>query len=136
MIMIDATKKIQVSIQAFMATARFVAIFAIVFGSLCALFLDDSYSERVHPPFFASADSDNDNMSYTACFSGFGVAFSASLFSQLFQHSIPGLLRPLKAQPDKLPAVPVRELSFLVVQFLSSIGAHPPPPPFHIRGAT
>ena len=82
----------QVSIQAIMATARFVAIFAIVFGSWCALFWDDSYSNRSHPPYFASSDQ-NDGakvermMSYTATFSGFGIAFSASLFSQLFQVS-------------------------------------------------
>jgi hypothetical protein len=108
----------QVSIQAGMAIARFVAIFTIVFGSLCALFLDDSNSDRTQPPFFASSDPDTGTMSYTASFSGFGMAFSASLFSQLFQHSIPGLLRPLKEQPDKLPAVPVSRLASPIISAL------------------
>jgi hypothetical protein len=34
-------------------------------------------------------------MSYTWDFTGFGVVFSTALFSQLFQHSVPGLIRPL-----------------------------------------
>jgi amino acid permease len=95
----------QVSIQTIMALVRFVAIFIIVFGSVSALYLDDSESSGNHAPYWAPQELEK--MSYTSCFSGFGVAFSTSLFSQLFQHSIPGLLRPLKGQPEKLPHVPV-----------------------------
>lgn len=97
----------QVSIQAIMALVRFVAIFIIVFGSVSALYLDDSESSGNHAPHWAPQELEGCVMSYTSCFSGFGVAFSTSLFSQLFQHSIPGLLRPLKEQPEKLPHVPV-----------------------------
>lgn len=94
----------QLSIQALMAAVRFVALFAIILGSVAGLFLDPSRSDRDRPPFLAPGDGDD--MSYTARFSGFGVAFSACLFSQLFQHSVPGLLRPLRERPETLPAVP------------------------------
>ena len=35
---------------------------------------------------------------------GFGLAFSTTLFSQLFQHSVPGLVRPL-ADADRPKAM-------------------------------
>jgi len=45
-------------------------------------------------------------MSYSFAFSGFGVMFSTALFSQLFQHSVPGLIRPLpEYQKRKVPGV-------------------------------
>jgi amino acid permease len=104
----------QVSIQSLMATARFVAIFIMVVGSLVALFTDNKNSAepkigiamRSHPPYWASPDPEGCHMSYIACFSGFGVAFSTALFSQLFQHSVPGLLRPLRAQPQLVSKAP------------------------------
>lgn len=102
----------QVSIQSLMAKARFLAIFIMVAGSLFALFVDDS-PERLlviapndHPPFWAPSEPDGCQMSYTACFTGFGVAFSTALFSQLFQHSVPGLLRPLNDQPHLIGKAP------------------------------
>jgi hypothetical protein len=97
----------QITVQSIMANVRFVAIFVMVFGSLLALWIDGSESNYSHPPYWAPAEPENCEMSYTACFSGFGVAFSTSLFSQLFQHSVPGLLRPLRGQPEKLPKVPI-----------------------------
>ena len=97
----------QVAIQSIMAHVRFVAIFVMVLGSMVALSIDGSKSNSTHPPYWALDEPDGCQMSYTACYSGFGVAFSTSLFSQLFQHSIPGLLRPLKEQPQKLSKVPV-----------------------------
>lgn len=102
----------QVSIQSLMATARFVAIFIMVVGSLLALLIDNSaerevgIASRSHPPYWASPDQEGCHMSYVACFSGFGVAFSTALFSQLFQHSVPGLLRPLRGQPLLFPHAP------------------------------
>lgn len=98
----------QVSVQSIMATVRFVAMFIMIGGSLLALFLDDAREDATHdhPPFFAPSEPKDCQMSYTACFSGFGVAFSTALFSQLFQHSVPGLLRPLKDRPDKLVQAP------------------------------
>lgn len=97
----------QVAIQSLMATVRFLALFIMIGGSVLALWLDDGLSKRSLPPYFAPADTEGCHMSYTACFSGFGVAFSTALFSQLFQHSVPGLLRPLHDQPRKIVQAPV-----------------------------
>ena len=102
----------QISIQSLMAVVRFLAIFIMVFGSMLALFLDDSRLSdenegMYNPPYWAPTEAEGCQMSYTVCLSGFGVAFSASLFSQLFQHSIPGLLRPLRDQPQLHKKVPV-----------------------------
>jgi amino acid permease len=103
----------QVSIQSLMATARFVAIFVMVAGSVLALLVDDSEDRKNamedpadRPPYFAPAEEDGCHMSYTACFSGFGVAFSTAIFSQLFQHSVPGLLRPLRNQSELVGKAP------------------------------
>jgi hypothetical protein len=97
----------QVAIQSFMATVRFVALFIMIAGSGFALFLDaDNNSDRTHPPYFAPAEPNECQMSYTTCFSGFGVAFSTALFSQLFQHSVPGLLRPLRDRPSEIKQAP------------------------------
>eukprot|EP00546_Thalassionema_frauenfeldii_P017235 CAMPEP_0178899140 /NCGR_PEP_ID=MMETSP0786-20121207/2727_1 /TAXON_ID=186022 /ORGANISM="Thalassionema frauenfeldii, Strain CCMP 1798" /LENGTH=534 /DNA_ID=CAMNT_0020569949 /DNA_START=162 /DNA_END=1767 /DNA_ORIENTATION=+ len=98
----------QVSIQSLMAAARFLAIFVMVAGSIMALLVDNSPERTVsnHAPYWATPDHDGCNMSYLACYSGFGVAFSTALFSQLFQHSVPGLLRPLKGRNQLINKVP------------------------------
>ena len=105
----------QISVQSLMAAVRFVAIFIMVFGSILSLLLDDSSALEPQdgtdssggPPYWAPAEQVSCQMSYTYCFRGFGVAFSTSLFSQLFQHSIPGLLRPLRDSPSRVKKVPV-----------------------------
>lgn len=101
----------QIAVQSAMAYLRFFAIAIMIVGSLLGLLVDnhgDMEADRqsINPPFFAPVELDNCQMSYTACFSGFGVAFSTALFSQLFQHSVPGLLRPLREQPDKVLRAP------------------------------
>ena len=98
----------QLAMQSLMAAVRFVAIAVVVFGSIFALLVDRSHNFRDSPPFFATPENDGCEMSYMACFDGFGIAFSTCMFSQLFQHSIPGLLRPLSDQPEKLRQAPVR----------------------------
>jgi len=91
----------QITIQAAMAVARFVAIFIMVAGSVYALLTDptDNNSTRTSAPY--TAPSVPGGMSYTYDFGGFGVLFSTALFSQLFQHSVPGLIRPLPAKHKK-----------------------------------
>jgi hypothetical protein len=98
----------QLSIQSVMATIRFAAMFIMIGGSVVALLFDSRRALDSNPPYFAPAEPEGCQMSYTACFPGFGVAFSTALFSQLFQHSVPGLLRPLDNQPEKLEKAPVR----------------------------
>ena len=91
----------QITVQAVMAVARFVAIFIMVAGSLFALFTDstDNSSSKTSPPYTAPEVAGE--MSYSFAFSGFGVLFSTALFSQLFQHSVPGLIAPLPASERK-----------------------------------
>jgi len=99
----------QISIQFAMAIVRFLSIFIMVGGAVIALLIDENNSGEDGtggPPYFAPSEKDGCLMNYTACFSGFGVAFSTALFSQLFQHSVPGLIRPLKGQTDKIEKVP------------------------------
>ncbi|KAG7346988.1 transmembrane amino acid transporter [Nitzschia inconspicua] len=97
----------QLGLQSVMASIRFIAIFIIAFGSLVALFLDGSRSNREAPPYFARENPQGCAMSYTSCFSGFSVAFSTFVFAQLFQHSVPGLLRPLQDKPSQIKRTPI-----------------------------
>jgi len=83
----------QVGIQSLMALVRFLAIFIMVGGSIAALVLTE---ENPNSSLGLAGENGDCNI-YTACFSGFGVAFSTALFSQLFQHSVPGLIRPLQS---------------------------------------
>ena len=109
----------QITIQGMMAVARFLAIFVMVGGSVYALLNDPENSQLSNnetlsgPPYFAppSSSLETSEMSYTFSFSGFGVMFSTALFSQLFQHSVPGLIRPLpKAQKKHVASVFFRAL--------------------------
>ena len=61
-------------------------------------------------------------MSYTARFSGFGVTFSACLFSKLFAQSVLWLLWPLRTRPETLPGMPMRGV--VAVLALFSVRAH------------
>ena len=91
----------QMTVQALMAVLRFLAIFAMIFGSIAALFMDkidNNSSEDATPPYFAAEE---EGMSYLFNFNGFGVMFSTALFSQLFQHSVPGIIRPLPDHEKK-----------------------------------
>lgn len=118
----------QISIQVAMAMMRFVAIFLMIAGSIIGIMSEGRY---------AGKHTSNDNEHFTtstleeeeqfcwgriSCFSGFGVAFSTALFSQLFQHSVPGLLRPLKQKHcneygDNIRQVPVSFYYGLMFKF-------------------
>jgi hypothetical protein len=79
----------QITTQAILSIIRFVVIFAMILSSTFGLVL-------------RSTSTSNTSTSSTmplADTSGFGVAFSTALFSQLFQHSVPGLIRPLSHRP-------------------------------------
>ena len=72
----------QLLIQALMAAVRFVVLVVVILGSVVGLFLDPLRSDRNRFLFLVPGNSND--MSYTARVSGFSVAFSACLFSQLF----------------------------------------------------
>ena len=80
----------QVSIQAIMALVRFLAIFTMIFGSIMNVSTTTPTTTTIAVPLWKET--------------GFAVAFSTALFSQVFQHSVPGLIRPL--HENKVGKVP------------------------------
>lgn len=78
----------QISVQVIMSILRFLSLATLLFGTIAAMVIDP------HP-----AIDPNTSIGYYK-FSGFGLMFTTAIFSQLFQHSVPGLIRPL-SQADK-----------------------------------
>mmetsp|Transcript_4879 Transcript_4879/g.8675 ORF Transcript_4879/g.8675 Transcript_4879/m.8675 type:complete len:556 (-) Transcript_4879:276-1943(-) len=87
----------QINVQVAMSLLRFAAIFIIVFGAMYGIYKDpiDNGSTTIAPPYIAEVKYVDP--------SGFGLMFSTVLFSQLFQHSVPGLIHPL-ARTHKVKA--------------------------------
>jgi len=87
----------QVHVQVGMSVLRFVSLGILLVGTLVAMWVDPTYStspprEQVPVPWF-NVD-------------GFGLMFTTAVFSQLFQHSVPGLVRPLAYhQRQEIPRV-------------------------------
>lgn len=81
-----------------MAVLRFVSLAALLFGTLAAIYLDDNSTQN-------SGYNDNFNLPYFKL-SGFGIMFTTAIFSQLFQHSVPGLIAPLQmAEKKSVPRI-------------------------------
>jgi hypothetical protein len=81
----------QISVQVVMSILRFLSLATLLFGTIAAMFIDP------HPSFSStsvSGEEREDLIPYYQ-FSGFGLMFTTAIFSQLFQHSVPGLIRPL-----------------------------------------
>ena len=78
----------QVHIQVVMSVLRFVSLGALVIGTMVAMFVDFDDSGYV-------ADSESDSHMPLYDMTGFSLMFTTAIFSQLFQHSVPGLIRPL-----------------------------------------
>lgn len=97
----------QLTVQTIMALTMQLAMAAIVLSTLLAIFVDDADGE-------AREDDDDDASRapylsdvsrHLVDFSSFGLMLSTALFSQLFQHSVPGLVKPLAARHKKGPVV-------------------------------
>jgi hypothetical protein len=94
----------QIVVQLAMSIVRFVALMIMIFSALYAIYADPYDSGMVLEPdtFLNSTDSLSSPpylSDYSlADFRGFGIMFSTGVFSQLFQHSVPGLLAPLGKQ--------------------------------------
>lgn len=87
----------QVYVQVSMSVLRFVTLGALLVGVVLAIFYDkEDALHRKHsaPPFIVV-----DTPLYNA--SGVGLMISTAIFSQLFQHSVPGLIRPLATEDQK-----------------------------------
>ncbi|CAI5729896.1 unnamed protein product [Peronospora destructor] len=85
----------QIYVQLAMSVVRFAALLIMVISAAYAVYGD---------PYDGGARlKENSESPYISDYSlvdmsGFGVMFSTSVFSQLFQHSVPGLLAPLGAR--------------------------------------
>ena len=92
----------QVAVQVTTAALRFLSLAVMILGAAIAMWTDDALvqgegggARHAAPYIFEPALVD---------WSGFGLMFSTALFSQLFQHSVPGLLAPLP-QAERVPRV-------------------------------
>ena len=88
---VDLTE--QISIQVVLTLARFLTFFTMIGSCLYGIFADpyDAFPPRestAKAPYTADFSLFN--------FSHFGVVFTTSVFSLLFQHSVPGLIHPIK----------------------------------------
>ncbi|KAJ0403388.1 hypothetical protein ATCC90586_005332 [Pythium insidiosum] len=84
----------QIVVQLAMSVVRFAALMIMIVSASYAIFADPyDTGEPSTAPLTNVAPYISD---YSLVdFSGFGVMFSTAVFSQLFQHSVPGLLAPL-----------------------------------------
>ena len=108
----------QVVVQVAMSILRFVSLGILLFGTIAALILNPRVSQPIH--------SDLQTLSPSSSFpspallpsspllsdlplvnwSGFGMMFTTAIFSQLFQHSVPALIRPLSNEDKrKIPSI-------------------------------
>jgi len=88
----------QITIQLFIFFLRFIVVALLIFGTVAAIFVDpyDNDNNKIllpgHSAPYISEDIPLMN------FAGFGPMFANALFCQLFQHSVPGLIRPLSSE--------------------------------------
>jgi len=94
----------QIEIQVSMSILRFVALSTLIIGAAVALFIDPDDSQpgqgQGGPPYVASEGE------ALLHWPGVCPMITTAIFSQLFQHSVPGLVRPLKqADKKKVPSI-------------------------------
>ncbi|RMX67293.1 hypothetical protein DD238_002142 [Peronospora effusa] len=85
----------QIYVQLVMSVVRFAALLIMIISAVYAVYEDPydggaKFTDNLEPPYMSDYS--------LVDMSGFGVMFSTSVFSQLFQHSVPGLLAPLGAR--------------------------------------
>lgn len=100
----------QMGTQVLMSLLRFLSLGILLVGTIVALLVDfensamhkdailDSWSFSSLS--FSPPQSSQSHVQLIR-WSGFGVMFTTSIFSQLFQHSVPGLIRPLSNDDKK-----------------------------------
>lgn len=87
----------QIYVQLAMSIVRFGALLIMIVSASYAMYADpyDSGVDFRTPGEAAAASAPYISDYSLVDFTGFGVMFSTGVFSQLFQHSVPGLLAPL-----------------------------------------
>jgi amino acid permease len=109
----------QVGIQVAMFCLRLVSLSLMILGAGVAMFTD-----QVDRPGVVASASGNVSYPYIfepnlASFDGFSIIFPTALFSQLFQHSVPGLVRPLSQEHRRsIPVLFSSVLAFTCVIYL------------------
>ncbi|TDH74331.1 hypothetical protein CCR75_003058 [Bremia lactucae] len=91
----------QIYIQLLMSVVRFAALLIMIFSAAFAIYTDP-YDSGV--PANSSSEAPYISDYSLVDWTGFSVMFSTSVFSQLFQHSVPGLLAPLGHQNQEKAA--------------------------------
>lgn len=81
----------QITIQVMLTIARFITVGIMLFGSIIAMYTDVNDSvvrniDNIQAPYIQWIDNK---------INGLGLIFSCAIFSQLFQHSVPGLIQSL-----------------------------------------
>lgn len=106
----------QVRGQVVMSVLRFVSLSTLFFGLLVAIYMPSSAKQHEDPAFPESGQ--DVPLVHPA---GFGLMFSTGVFSQLFQHSVPGLIRPLSAENKaRVPAIFAGALASTCVCYIAT----------------
>ena len=116
----------QVTMQVLMSALRFLSLGILLIGTIVAMVVDPfggggggggiamksssgdssvgaSVSSSTHGDIYSSDNSSWISAGLPPLFNlaGFGIMFTTAIFSQLFQHSVPGLIRPLSDEHKK-----------------------------------
>lgn len=89
----------QIYIQVAMFLLRFLSLAILLFGTIVAMFTDSQDAFFTSNPPTRTPYLSTDIPLFAI--SGFGIMFTTGIFSQLFQHSVPGLIRPLSSNDKK-----------------------------------
>lgn len=96
----------QIAAQVTMSILRFCALGALLFGTCFALVFDWEHAAANQHSSFRVSKVDSPTPVPLLDWQGFGVMFTTAIFSQLFQHSVPGLIRPLSEENKRhIPAI-------------------------------
>jgi amino acid permease len=91
----------QVTVQVLMSLLRFLSLGVLLFGTLAAFYFDPPPTPVLAPPSSFPIDYFLPSSLPLANWAGFGMMITTAIFSQLFQHSVPGLIRPLSDEDKK-----------------------------------
>ncbi|KAF1793036.1 Amino acid transporter, transmembrane domain [Phytophthora cactorum] len=110
----------QIYVQLTMSVVRFAALLIMIFSAAYAVYQDpyDSGAE-----FKSSSESPYVSEYSLVDLTGFGVMFSTGVFSQLFQHSVPGLLAPLGVRNQEKAATIFSSTLLTTMMFYIALGS-------------
>uniref|UniRef100_A0AAV1U1X6 Amino acid transporter transmembrane domain-containing protein n=1 Tax=Peronospora matthiolae TaxID=2874970 RepID=A0AAV1U1X6_9STRA len=113
----------QIYVQLTMSVVRFAALLIMIGSATCAMYGDpydggvgqEDTAKELSPPFISTYS--------LVDWSGFGVMFSTGVFSQLFQHSVPGLLAPLGSKKQDKASVIFGSTLLTTMVFYIALGS-------------